>query len=286
MHRIIDVIRFYNEYKFLELRLKFLKKEFSGIYKEFQTEAYIATTSNTGKKNFIDFKILEKLKLKYNFNYIVYDIPKQYLFSCSRSAEDFCFDFINNSIKERDFLKDENLIAWSDLDEIFDLDTFNMSFQKIDEFSFCYTNMYSCFYNSKFCFNENWPGTIFFNSQCKLSLGVLKYSAHHTLTKINQVNSGYHLSYFHGSAESKNLNSHFIKFFKFRLILAKLGIHPQLRYSYYVENLNPNQNYKLFKEIEYKDNFIFEVLRNYFTGKRIISFLLISIIKIIKNFFR
>ena len=54
MHKIIDVIRFYNEYNFLELRLKFLKKEFSGIYKEFQTEAYIATTSNTGKKNNID----------------------------------------------------------------------------------------------------------------------------------------------------------------------------------------------------------------------------------------
>ena len=80
MHRIIDVIRFYNEYKFLELRLKFLKREFSGIYTGFQTEAYIAKTSNTGEKNNIDFKILEKLKLKYNFNYIIYDIPKQYLF--------------------------------------------------------------------------------------------------------------------------------------------------------------------------------------------------------------
>ena len=50
MRRIIDVIRFYNEYEFLELRLRFLKKEFFEIYSNFQTEAYIATTSNSGKK--------------------------------------------------------------------------------------------------------------------------------------------------------------------------------------------------------------------------------------------
>ena len=284
MHRIIDVIRFYNEYDFLELRLKFLKKEFVEIYQKFQTEAYIATTSNTGKKNNINLKILEKLKKNYNFDYTLYDIPKQYSSSCSRSAEDYCFDFINNSIKKRNFLKDNTLIAWSDLDEVFDLNTFNMSFQKIKEYSFCYTNMYSCFYNSRFCFNENWPGTIFFTSQCKLSLGVLKYSAHHSLPKMNQVRSGYHLSYFKGSAESKNLNSHFIEFFKFRLILAKLGIHPQLRYAYHIKNLYPNKNYKLFKELEYKDNFTFKLLRNYFTGNIFISYLLIFIIKIIKVF--
>ena len=284
MHRIIDVVRFYNEYNFLELRLKFLKREFLEIYQNFQTEAYIATSSNTGKKNNINFKILERLKLDYNFNYVPYDIPKEYLYSCSRSAEDYCFDFINNSIKDRNFLKDEIILAWSDLDEIFDLDTINLSFQKINQFSFCYTNMYSCFYNSKFCFNENWPGTIFFNSQCKLSMGVLKYSAHHSLPKINQVKSGYHLSYLSGSAESKNLNSHFIEFFKFRLILAKLGIHPQLRYSCYIKNLSCNPNYKLFKELEYKDNIFFQLLRNYFTGNKIISYILIFTIRIIKKF--
>ena len=103
----IDVIRFYNEYTFLELRLKFLKKEFSGIYEEFQTEAYIATTSNSGKKNKVNLKILEELKKSYNFNFVLYEIPKQYLNSCSRSAEDYCFDFINNSIKDRDF-RDDN----------------------------------------------------------------------------------------------------------------------------------------------------------------------------------
>ena len=134
-------------------------------------------------------------------------------------------------------------------------------------------------------FTLNSSGTVFLNSQCKLSLGVLKYSAHHSLPKINQVSSGYHLSYFNGSAESKNLNSHFIKFFKFRLILAKLGIHPQLRYSYFITNLNSNKNYKLFKELESEDNFTFQLLRNYFTGNRFISCFIIFIIRIIKNIF-
>ena len=257
MSFIIDVIRFYNEYKFLETRLKFFKNEFSEIYYKFQTEAYIGKTSNTGIKNNINFKILEKLKLNYNFNYILYDIPKQYLASSSRSSEDYCFDFINNSIKEQDFFNERTIIAWSDLDEIFDLDTINRSFQILDEYNYCYTNMYSCFYNSDFCFNENWPGTIFLNSKCKLTLGVLKYSAHHSLPKKNIIKSGFHLSYFKGSAESKNLNSHFVEFFKLRLIFAKLGIHPQLRYSSYVKNLDFSANYRLFRELEYDDNTIF-----------------------------
>ena len=206
MIKIIDLIRFYNEYDFLNSRLEFLKNEFqSGSY-EIKTYAYISKLSNSGKENIINLNRLEEFKSNYNFEFIIYNIPDNYIKSSSRSAEDFCFYYIDKSFREKNLLVDSNILAWSDIDEIFDASSIYKAIKYLNKYQYCYTNMFSCFYNRNYCFKESWPGTIFFNKNCLLPLGTLKYSAHHTLKKNNMIETGIHLSYLKGTENSKKVN--------------------------------------------------------------------------------
>ena len=280
MIKIFDLIRFYNEYDFLESRLKFLNNEFKEYNYDITTHAYITNSSNSGQENLIDLNRLKYLSHKYNLKFYIYNIPSNYIKSSSRSAEDFCFYYIDNSIRKDNILENFDIIAWSDLDEIYDRSSIDLALKELNNYQYCYTNMNSCFYNMNYCFNEYWPGTIFFNTNCSLSLGILKYSAHHTLVKNNVIETGIHLSYFKGTEESKKVNSHFINFNNIRLLLAQLGINPQLRYSNYKNIKLPNEKYHEFKKLEFSDRLIFKLVRKLITSHILINYILIFIIKL------
>ena len=286
MIKIIDIIRFYNEYDFLKSRLEFLKKEFQDKSYDIKTYAYISEVSNSGKTNIINYNKLEELESIFKFQFIIYNIPKNYIKSSSRSAEDYCFYYIDKSIRRENLLLNNDIIAWSDIDEVFDKSSINDAIEFLSKYKYCYTNMFSCFYNINFCFNENWPGTIFINRNCLLPLGTLKYSAHHTLRKNNIINTGIHLSYLRGTEDSKRVNSHFINFNNVRLILAQLGIHPQLRYSEYIKNNISKRKYKEFKSLEYQDKPIFRFIRKFITSNQIINFTIIFFLRSINYLFR
>ena len=97
----------------------------------------------------------------------------------------------------------------------------------------------------------------------------------------NVIFSGIHMSYLKGSIESKNNNSHFIKHFYLRKVLANLGIHPLLRLSKPVNpHYNLTENIKVFSPLEYDPNNFLLIIRNILIKFPLISLFLIFLKRI------
>ena len=234
MTTLYDVFRFFDEYELLEARIKYLSSEFKNTDISIRFMAFVPFQANNGTPNLVNKQFLRELALKYSqFSFIPFHIPQSWIDSNSRSAEDYCFEYVTNYLRESsiDTHYKCNFFAFSDLDEFYAFKDAQDAIGMMKYYDVVFMRMVSCFYRLDICSQDEWPGTFFLKASSinNFSLGTLKYSAHHPLRKNNIIKGGVHLSYFNSTLNSKYVNSHFVSNNSIRKIFAVCGLNPFLR---------------------------------------------------------
>lgn len=259
MLEILIFSKFCNEYKFLEAKLKqqkFLSNKLKISLKQF---ILIEDKLWSGKRNLINNIYLERLKQSYpeSFFYKIYKVGKEFSnYAQRRCREDNANCILAEYVNEIKASMSKCIVI-SDIDEILDFELLtkiqSISVDKKSRLFPIFVKQKTCWFTSKFIYNNKWPGPIvLFNNPSPQELSLVQTSRHDKGARSLIINGGYHFSYFKSSIISKINNSHGMRYFRIKLFLALLGIDPFLRNDKSYKNDYLDESLFFFNDLSYK----------------------------------